>query len=349
MSSKNISAVNSDGIMGNRLKGLNGIRALAALILLWGHTFQADFGKWGGGLDDLQIPLPVCCAYIFFVLSGFLAGYRCKPVSSVSAYYKKKAKRLLPLYYSYIIISIVVFSLLGRSDEILNKGLWLYIIPFPNIPFCTSTGILPLVHLWFLGSLIFFYLVFPFFTRIKESRLLYVSAAICISWALAKWGIYALVGKDTFLYRFWGTSGIDCLFGGVFLGLLAKGRNPFVERLASSKAVCLIAWILFLTSGLYGNHIPAPVRTEFMAVITMLMIISQMPAKPIVSLDNRLCEWLGDISFEIYVSSILLIILLSALYESSGVVCPAIVIWAVVTFVVIACSKAMNFLLKLIE
>lgn len=333
----------------SRLKGLDGIRTLAALILLWGHMSQSWFTKWGGWNDGLySLNLPVCCAYVFFVLSGFLAGFRLNAVDSLHIYYKKKAKRILPQYYIYIVLAVIAFVALDRVSEVLNAWLWCYILPVPNIPFCNGHGILPIVHLWFIGSLVIFYLVFPLVCRVSGDKILKTSVIIAVCWALVKWGLYAFVGKGTFIYKYWGCAGMDCLFGGVALGILVRDGNRIIQRISDSKWIAVIAWLLFLTSGLYGNFIPSACRVEYIAIITCLLILSQLPMKPVVNLDNKVCDWLGGISYEIYVMQILVIILLSNLYTALGLSLPTIAIYAIVTAVVILVAWGMNRLVKLI-
>ena len=88
-----------------RVKGLDGLRALCALFILLGHVSQSDFCQW----EIRSIPIPECSAYVFFAISGLLAGYRVDKTGDVLSYYKKKAYRLLPLYYSYLALSFLVF------------------------------------------------------------------------------------------------------------------------------------------------------------------------------------------------------------------------------------------------
>ena len=102
-----------------RLKGLDGIRALCAILLLCGHMAQKDFVSW----DITPLPLPECAAYVFFAISGVLAGLRIDSIHSTHEYYAKKARRILPLYYAYILITIIVFFSLGRKSEVFNYRL----------------------------------------------------------------------------------------------------------------------------------------------------------------------------------------------------------------------------------
>jgi len=214
---------------------------------------------------------------VFFVVSGFLAGLRPSSNIPLKEYYRKKVKRILPLYYFYIVVAIGVFVLMGRSDEVINGTLWFYIFPLPNIPFCMINGILPLVHLWFIGSLLIFYLLYPLVERWSGDKLLKTSALIAILWMFGKFAIYAFSGKGTFIYRYWYTLGVDCMFLGVVLGVLVREKNKLIEKISNSGVIAILAWILFLTSRIYCRYIPSPCQIEFIAVITCFLIISQLP------------------------------------------------------------------------
>lgn len=331
------------------IKGLNGIRLIAAMVLLLGHASQVDFVSWwdDSSFEVVGCALPVCCAYVFFVISGFLSGVKASKNKSLKEYYLKKTERILPLYYFYIACSILVFVLLGRIDELSNVNLLYYLFPLPQLPFVgCGTAILPLVHLWFIGSLLLFYYIFPFVEKFSRDKLFKVSLIIAVSCFLLKCGLYIFVGKGTFVYKFVGVSALDCLFGGVALGVLVKKHNSFITKIVNSKVISMIAWILFLTSGLYGGYIPSTIRVEYMAIITGLLILSQLNANPMIDLENKVCNWIGGISYEIYVMQILVIILLSTLYLNFNLQMHAVLIYLLVVAIVILVAWGTNKLLN---
>ncbi|MBE6312290.1 MAG: acyltransferase [Bacteroidales bacterium] len=329
-----------------RIKGLDGIRAICAFVLLWGHLTQEEFATWIDSNASIRMYLPACCAYVFFVISGFLAGYKQSNEDSILTYYKKKAKRILPLYYLYVIIVIGAFAFIGRINEVLNDSFWWYLFLMPNVPFCGFFApVLPLVHLWFIGSLLLFYLTFPIVKKFCGEKLLNASVIIAIVWALTKWMIYWFIGKETFIYRLWGTAGLDCMFAGVALGILVRKKNKLINIISKSNLLSVLTWLLFIMSGLYGMLIPSPVRVEYIAILACVLIISQLSENPIINLDNKVFDWLGSISYEIYVIQILIIILLSELYMSCSLCLPAVLIYAIVTIVVIFFSWGIHWLL----
>ena len=326
----------------DRIPGLNGIRALCALFILLGHISQRDFSQWEIG----SLPLPECCAYVFFLISGFLAGYRIDKIKGVLPYYKKKARRLLPLYYSYLIISILVYWAVGRADQVLDARLFYYIFLIPQIPFCSQTGILPLVHLWFIGTIILFYVIFPFFAKLKENRRIVAAAAIAGAGWLIKLALRVFSGTDSVLYHLVTVTSLDVLFAGVWLGLLMKEGHPLLEKAKRWTWLGIIGWLLFLCSGLYGKIIPAPVRIEYIALLAMAMIITQQSRSPFPNLENRFFDWLGSISYEVYVVQIIVIVLLSWAYCKVGIVIPAFVIYIFCTGIVIGVAWCFHTVLS---
>ena len=315
----------------SRVKGLNGIRALCAMFILLGHISQRDFCQW----EILSLPLPECCAYVFFLISGILAGYRIDQTGDVLSYYRKKALRILPLYYSYVIISVLPFVALGRSDEVLDSRLWYYVFLVPQIPFCSHTGILPLVHLWFIGTIVLFYVIFPLFAGLKDNKQVIGAAVIAIAFFLLKLALRVFSGTDSVLYHLVTVTSLDILFAGVWVGLLMRKGNPVLDYLKGATWLGLIAWLLFLGSGLYARLIPAPIRMEFIAFLAFVIIMTQQAHSPVPNLEIKFLNWMGDISYEIYVVQIIVIILLSLLYSKAGIELPAVVIYLVCSAIVI--------------
>lgn len=328
------------------MKGLDGLRALCALFILLGHISQTDFCDWGGR-EIFSIPVPVCSAYVFFVISGFLAGYRMETVTVMKSYYKKKAWRLFPLYYIYVLLTVIVYFVLGWGKVVVDGRLFYYLLLAPEIPFCTANGILPLVHLWFIGVLILFYALVPVLAKVERGKRKHASLVLAISWFLLKALSYFVFGKESFIYRFCGTACFDILFFSVFAGLFLREKdvNVLPDILLGEsiiKPLSILSCILFLGSGFYGNLIPAPVRTEYVSLLAVLMIVGQQSSHPIISLENKVFRWFGDISYEIYVVQILVIILLSRLYLVAGVELPDVIIYFVCVFVVIGFAWLMK-------
>lgn len=92
---------------------LDAIRALAAFVVLLGHTFSLVPDTWFGG----EMPFQSLAVVIFFWLSGFLIAYQClsKTQYSFSEYMIDRFSRIYVLYVPGLIITFLIcIVLLGR-------------------------------------------------------------------------------------------------------------------------------------------------------------------------------------------------------------------------------------------
>lgn len=144
------------------IPGLDGLRAIAFLVLFGLHTGYLDFG-WMG-------------VQLFFVLSGFLITIillRMKENLHLGGYlykfYIRRVLRIFPLYYFYLILMLGIAAWLisipyraGLMEAFQDQVLYafLYIYDF----YSAVRGVQPsgfLMHLWSLSVEEQFYLVWP--------------------------------------------------------------------------------------------------------------------------------------------------------------------------------------------
>ncbi len=329
-------------IQTKRLPGLDGIRAIAALCILLGHIPQKDFCSW----SVPAIPIPDLCAYTFLVLSGFLSGYKSHSINSYGTYIANKAKRLLPPYFLCILIVILSYTFSNKSDIVINRHLYCYLFLIPQVPFAQGNGIIPLVHLWFIGVLVLFYLVFPIICK-KNGIKNYL--IVIIVWLVLKFSIYLFVGSNSFWYRFVSCTALDCLFWGALIGRLFWRRSHFIQTLCENKMIHLLTWGLFLAFSFYRQYIPAPIRIQYFAVLSSLMILSQLGNSTIINLDRRFISFLGSISYEVYLFHVPIIIALSALFIRMNLPDNPILIYITCTVLSFTVAFFANRLLRLIN
>jgi peptidoglycan/LPS O-acetylase OafA/YrhL len=175
-----------------RFEALEGLRGLAALMVIADHTWG-----WFRGLGASGV-------WIFFALSGFLLArpFIDQPrlvlsLSYMAGYLQRRFMRILPMYYAYL---FVVYLLNGRLNLALAHGLFLQ-----------GDG-----HLWALPQEICFYLLWPltvFLLVLPLARWVLVVPIALLAAAIA-WNNYVDIGSIWLL-------GMDHvrlpLFFGVFL------------------------------------------------------------------------------------------------------------------------------------
>ena len=319
---------------GIHLPGLNGLRAIAALSVMWGHVFQKDFGDWG--VKGFNLPVVADGVTLFFVISGFLITYlllheqeRSRTVS-IPKFYMRRILRIWPIYYLYLFVALAVTNTWHDSN------IWYYCFFTANIPFIFAAGIWPVVHYWSLGVEEQFYLFWPWLVKLthgKTKGLLTIAIVVCVVWLACKWGIYLTCGTNT-VYRFLAVTRFDCMMLGAIGAILYFMKIKSFSRIFQNRLLGLACFLFLLFSQLWAGFIPAPVRPQLIAVLSLVCIVSQLE-KPVINLENKMCDFIGKISYGIYVIHPLLIFCLSALYRKTGVqlsgIAATILIYCVVT------------------
>jgi peptidoglycan/LPS O-acetylase OafA/YrhL len=187
---------------------------------------------------------------LFFALSGFLiTGILLDTQRATNyffAFYAKRALRILPLYYTVLILLMIVAPHLERGTALSQAtpkewlSLWLFIVNWTHAaPYGSA-------HFWSLAIEEQFYLLWPFIVHRLSARRLF-GACIYISMiALVTRGIMVLGGASSWAVYTATTSRLDALaLGGAGACLL---RIPAARAWLASRltAVNLCAFGLFL-------------------------------------------------------------------------------------------------------
>ena len=165
--------------MKDRVPVLDSLRGVAILSVFTYHAFF-----WSGLTVDSWVARAVSLATrpgwlgvdLFFVLSGFLITGRLLDRRQLAAreyyswFYTRRARRILPLYYSTL---AVVGAILWRAGETSGSFLVLSAFFMPNVALLLgTTASAPLAVLWSLGIEEQVYLVWPFLVRARKARTL---------------------------------------------------------------------------------------------------------------------------------------------------------------------------------
>ena len=158
------------------LKGLNGIRAIAALSVVITHVVQ---GLEMFGLPRMRgLEIAGYGVTMFFTLSGFLITYllllekeKYKDVN-IKQFYIRRILRIWPLYYLYLLLSLV--ALFIYDSQVLNGNVIFYVLLLANVPFILGVQIPVIGHFWSLGVEEQFYLFWPWV--VKKSKKLFKSS-----------------------------------------------------------------------------------------------------------------------------------------------------------------------------
>jgi peptidoglycan/LPS O-acetylase OafA/YrhL len=93
-----------------------------------------------------------------------------------------------------------------------------------------------------------------------------------------------------------------------------------IVNLLSNKFVQLISWILFILMGLNVIQIPAVIGQEIIAAASLSMILGQVTINNrLINLETKIFDFVGKISYGIYVIHPLIILILSGLYKNLNI------------------------------
>jgi len=225
------------------IPALDGLRAIAALLIVWVHIPRGVLCGW---VDSLAVHLPLGYLAVdtFFVLSGFLIT-RILLVDRdqglpVSYFLLRRCLRIFPIYYLTIAVLAVVDP---RTPLIWCAGY------LSNFYFAFDHSPHPMRHVWSLAVEEHFYLVWPFIVyglSVKHSRncLIFGIFPVAILGAVAVILLDGWVPADALIYR-------GSMFRFLSLGigaLLAYYESQLDER----RGVAWLGVIMSFTAGCLG-------------------------------------------------------------------------------------------------
>jgi peptidoglycan/LPS O-acetylase OafA/YrhL len=303
------------------LPGLNGLRAIAALAVVVAHItlslkeFGLDNKILGTDKDGnaTGLYLAVHGVTIFFTLSGFLITYlllKEKEVArlKVKNFYIRRILRIWPLYYLYFFICMATIWLYDINFT--PSAVPFYIFLAANIPYILGKALPLLGHYWSLGVEEQFYLFFPHLAKYANKKLLRISIALILVLLSAKfifWGLHRLYDINLPLQAI-SITRFHTMLIGVAGAILYYNKNRIFFSITTHKAAQIAAWAVLTLIAFNKFHIASVIDGELVSVVTVFLIMGQITKRNnIVNLENKVFDFIGKISYGIYVLHPLLI------------------------------------------
>ena len=309
------------------LPGLNGLRAIAALAVVLSHI-TLDLGNFGlnnkiFGTDDYGNPTGLNLAgygvTIFFTLSGFLITFlllKEKEVTgkvNIKNFYIRRILRIWPLYYLYLLLCVITYIV---YDTPYIQSLPFYVFMAANIPFFLYKAVPLLTHYWSLGVEEQFYLFFPHLAKKSNKNLLRMAIALTLALLTLKiifWVLRRYHGLET-PYLAINTTRFHNMLIGVVGAILYYNQNQRFLQLSTHVMTQIVAWIAMLLIALNKFHFASVIDVELVSIIALCLIMGQVTKRNrIINLENAAFDFIGKISYGIYVIHPLLIFYFSRL------------------------------------
>jgi len=313
-------------------KGLDSLRALGALAVLIGHI---ELSKKGFNIPNLmelsffKNTSGHLGVILFFVLSGFLITFlllkelEVYKTVYIKNFYIRRALRIWPIYYLMVLFLFFAFPFLteleyfGKPDlnnlPSLTPTLVIYLLLVPNFVSFGISGLGGGFHLGTIGTEEQFYLIWPWFVKyFKGVYFLIIIFIIIISIPALPhmcdyfaFNYFAPNTKAFILLKQFGNFftyfKINCMaIGGLFAWLYYNNKQFFLKILYH-KAMQGIALIVGLGGWLVGFHVPF-LNDEFYAILFAIIILNTATNESkLLSFDYKITNYLGKISYGIYV------------------------------------------------
>ena len=270
-------------------RSLDGVRAVSILLVLSWHTNRSLLA-WLSGWEGPSV---------FFVISGFLITTLClreehrDGAVSVTAFYVRRACRILPLYFVVLAFYVIVDIGLNREGErrALLHALPYYLSYMNDFAPTVGDGGTPFRVSWTLGVEEKFYLLWPllaFVLLIGRPRARVIAAALFV---LATIPAQRADGH----YLPYGQIIVGCL-----LALCLNARQPF-ERL---QTIAQRSWLVL--AALVGVHVLMYVQGTVASVLlgpaVAMAIAALVTTRPKWGrpLASRLMIYIGKRSYGVY-------------------------------------------------
>jgi peptidoglycan/LPS O-acetylase OafA/YrhL len=256
--------------------------------------------------------------YMFFSLSGFLIikqlfeEKKIKNTINIRSFFFRRMLRIFPLYYLVLISGFLyyrsILPFLGYNYENnydLLTGIVLSATFFPNI-FCTYSpgGILEI--LWSIGiEEQFYFIIAPIFFILPFKK-------IVAFLALFTFGYFLLFYSDSFVFlKRYNMLFFYFSFSGLCAILLNRKKvQDFVIRI---KYPVLLLFILYYVSSIFEDHLNEFLYNLF-SMILFGLTISVLVQKPVEILENKLMNYLGKISYGIYMFHVIVMQFVGLMY-----------------------------------
>jgi peptidoglycan/LPS O-acetylase OafA/YrhL len=305
------------------LAGLDGVRAIAILIVVAYHTLQ-------------NVPRPTFAQNLllhvaaqgwvgvdlFFVLSGFLitgilldTRDRDHPFRT---FYSRRVLRILPVYVAYLLFSLFLGSRLGgmHTDEVAqlhrNQGwFWSYTVNILIALRSWKASGFSMTHLWSLSVEEQFYVLWPVVVLWTSPPTVRRVAIGCVIAAELFRLIFILAGVGAQVNFFLLPTRMDTLAAGAFLACAFRDARLWTRVLTARRPVLIVSAAILASVMMYRHTIatqePLEQLLAFPAIVGLASVVVCSACVSTGWLSNGILRFIAKISYGMYVWHIMIL------------------------------------------
>ena len=304
---------------------LDGLRGVAALLVVWYHVFEG-YAFAGGTLIE-SINHGYLAVDFFFILSGFVIGYayddRWGKSLTVKNFFKRRLIRLHPMVVMGAVLGVITFCIQGREQRdgthvATSMVMWALLFAMFFIPAYPGAGyevrgngeMFPLngpswsLFFEYIGNIL--YALFIRRLSTKALTVFVVLLGICLAcFAIFDVSGYGMIGVGWTLDSVNFVGGLLRMLFPFSLGLLLS-RNFKPVKVRGAFWICsFVLLVLFCVPYVEGVE-PICMNGLFEAfcivVVFPVLIILGASGNTTDKTSTRICKFLGDISFPLYIT-----------------------------------------------
>ena len=304
---------------------LDGLRGVAALLVVWYHVFEG-YAFAGGTLIE-GINHGYLAVDFFFILSGFVIGYayddRWGKSLTLKNFFKRRLIRLHPMVVMEAVLGAVTFMLQGSvqwdgthvATSLVMLALLCAMFFIPAVPGAAyevrgNGEMFPLngpswsLFFEYIGNLLYALVLHRLSTRVLTGVVVVLGVALA---AFASFDVsgYGNIGVGWTLDTVNFVGGLLRMLFPFSMGLLLSRRFKPVRVRGAFWICSLILLVLFHVPYLPGNEaicLNGVFETLCIVVVFPLLIVLGASGATTDAFSTRVCKFLGDISYPLYIT-----------------------------------------------
>jgi peptidoglycan/LPS O-acetylase OafA/YrhL len=322
------------------LPNLNGLRFVAALFVFISHVeaVKNNFNLPNHTYLPFFDVIGKLGVVLFFVLSGMLITYLLlheesqEQSISIKKFYIRRILRIWPLYFLVVVFALFIapriafFHLDNCESALSDTTVWpislLFLFFMPN-GVMAYFGVVPyVVQTWSIGVEEQFYLTWPLLIKkIKNRALLF--PGIFIAYNAIKLVLIALqhtLPVCKILLQFWYYFNIDCMALGSLAAYIMFYQKTKIQRVLFHPVLQATTLALLVVLIGIGYQFPYMHFEMYGILFTIVVINLAFNPQTILKLENPVFNYLGKISYGIYMYHFIALTIAIRLLQYTGLV-----------------------------